>query len=80
MSLQVAVLVDTFVLSSEVVAQVPRSRSCLAEVHPAGQLDWSKAVIDSVHVRALKGSPKRGRARSPAYPLEGLATTSTRRT
>jgi hypothetical protein len=27
----------------------------LAELHAAGALDWSKAVIDSSHVRALKG-------------------------
>ncbi|WP_424537036.1 IS5 family transposase [Sphaerisporangium viridialbum] len=32
----------------------------LAELHAAGQLDWSKAVIDSSHVRALKGGPKTG--------------------
>jgi transposase len=38
----------------------------LAELHAADQLDWSKAVIDSSHVRALKGGPKPGRARSTA--------------
>jgi transposase len=38
----------------------------LAELHAAGQLDWSKAVIDSSHVRALKGGPKPARARSTA--------------
>ncbi|MCA2230430.1 IS5 family transposase [Nonomuraea aurantiaca] len=38
-------------------------RLLLAELHAAGQLDWSKAVIDSSHVRALKGGPKPGRAR-----------------
>jgi hypothetical protein len=27
----------------------------LAELNGAGALDWSKAVIDSSHVRALKG-------------------------
>ncbi|MEV4067390.1 IS5 family transposase [Nonomuraea dietziae] len=32
----------------------------LAELHAAGQLDWSKAVVDSSHVRALKGGPKTG--------------------
>ncbi|MEV4171366.1 IS5 family transposase [Nonomuraea sp. NPDC049709] len=32
----------------------------LAELHAAGRLDWSKAVIDSSHVRALKGGPKTG--------------------
>jgi hypothetical protein len=36
----------------------------LAELNGAGALDWSKAVIDSSHVRALKGGPKQGRARS----------------
>lgn len=38
----------------------------LAELHAADQLDWSKAVIDSSHVRALKGGPKPVRARSTA--------------
>src|SRR5512144_1362860 len=38
----------------------------LAELNGAGALDWSKAVIDSSHVRAVKGGPKRGRARSTA--------------
>ena len=32
----------------------------LAELHAAGKLDWSRAVIDSSHVRALKGGPKTG--------------------
>ncbi|GIH97935.1 hypothetical protein Psi01_85650 [Planobispora siamensis] len=47
----------------------------LAELHAAGQLDWSKAVIDSSHVRALKGGPKPGRARSTA-PSRARNTTS----
>jgi hypothetical protein len=38
----------------------------LAELNAAGALDWSKAVIDSSHVRAVKGGPKPGRARSTA--------------
>jgi transposase len=38
----------------------------LAELHDADRLDWSRAVIDSSHVRALKGGPKRVRARSTA--------------
>jgi transposase len=41
-------------------------RLLLDELHAAGQLDWSRAVIDSSHVRALKGGPKPGRARSTA--------------
>jgi transposase len=36
----------------------------LAELNAAGALDWSRVVIDSSHVRAVKGGPKRGRARS----------------
>ena len=36
----------------------------LAELNAAGALDWSRAVIDSSHVRALKGGPKPARARS----------------
>ncbi|GAA2702678.1 hypothetical protein GCM10010412_100830 [Nonomuraea recticatena] len=47
----------------------------LAELHAAGQLDWSKAVIDSSHVRALKGGPKPDRARSIA-PSRARNTTS----
>src|ERR1700761_620953 len=35
----------------------------LADLNAAGALDWSRAVIDSSHVRALKGGPKPGRAR-----------------
>ena len=34
----------------------------LAELNEAGALDWCKAVIDSSHVRALKGGPKPVRA------------------
>ena len=30
----------------------------LAELHAAGMLDWSKAVIDSSHVRALERRPE----------------------
>ncbi|MEV4257151.1 IS5 family transposase [Spirillospora sp. NPDC049652] len=35
-------------------------RLLLEELHAAGDLDWSSAVIDSSHVRALKGGPKTG--------------------
>jgi len=38
--------------------------SLLAELNAAGALDWSRAVIDGSHVRALKGGPKQDRARS----------------
>jgi transposase len=36
----------------------------LAELNGAARLDWSRAVVDSSHVRALKGAPRPGRARS----------------
>lgn len=39
----------------------------LAELHAAGKLEWSRAVIDSSHLRALKGGPKTGPARSTAH-------------
>ncbi|MGW3546107.1 IS5 family transposase [Nocardia niigatensis] len=32
----------------------------LAELNAAGALDWSRAVVDGSHVRALKGGPKTG--------------------
>jgi transposase len=35
-----------------------------AELHAADALDWSRAVINGSHIRALKGGPKRDRARS----------------
>jgi transposase len=38
----------------------------LAELNAAGALDWSRAVIDSAHVRAVKGGPNPARARSTA--------------
>jgi len=46
----------------------------LAELNGAGALDWSKAVIDSSHLRAMKGGPKPVRARSTA---PGLARNTT---
>ena len=46
----------------------------LAELNAAGALDWSKAVIDSSHLRAMKGGPKPVRARSTA---PGLARNTT---
>jgi transposase len=32
----------------------------LAELHAAGVLDWSQAVIDGSHLRAMRGGPKSG--------------------
>jgi transposase len=35
----------------------------LAKLRSAGQIDWSRAVVDSSSVRALKGGPKQARIR-----------------
>ena len=35
----------------------------LAQLHGADQIDWSRAVVDSSSVRALKGGTKPGRTR-----------------
>ena len=47
----------------------------LAELQAAGKLDWSRAVIDSSHVRAARRGPKADRARSTA-PERARSTTS----
>jgi transposase len=41
----------------------------LAELNAAGQLDWSRAVVDGSHLRAMKGGPKPDRARSTVPEL-----------
>lgn len=46
----------------------------LAELHSAGKLDWSRAIIDSSHVRAAHRGPKAARARSTA-PARARSTT-----
>jgi transposase len=46
----------------------------LAELNAAGKLDWSRAVIDSSHVRAMRRGPKAARARSTA-PGQAPSTT-----
>src|SRR5204862_1064474 len=35
----------------------------LAELHAAGEIEWSRAVADSSHLQAKKGAPRRVRAR-----------------
>src|SRR5216683_33084 len=35
----------------------------LAELRTAGELEWSRGVVDSGHVQAKKGAPRRVRAR-----------------
>jgi transposase len=46
----------------------------LARLHGADQLDWSRAVIDSSSVRAVKGGPRRGRT-PPIGPKRAANTT-----
>ena len=46
----------------------------LAELNAALRLDWSRCVVDSSHVRALKGGSTRARRRSTAA---GLARSTT---
>lgn len=36
----------------------------LSRLRAAGEIEWSRAVVDSSQIQAKKGSPKRGRARS----------------
>lgn len=35
----------------------------LARLRAAGEIEWSRAVVDSSHVQAKKGAPRRARAR-----------------
>jgi transposase len=41
-------------------------RLLLARLRAAGEIDWSRAVIDGSHVQAKKGAPRRARARLTA--------------
>jgi transposase len=36
----------------------------LAELHAAGRIDWSRAVADSSHIRAKRGTTRSDQARS----------------
>src|SRR5439155_16046797 len=38
----------------------------LARLRAAGELEWSRAVVDSSQIQAKKGAPQRARARSTA--------------
>jgi transposase len=48
----------------------------LAELHAAGEIDWSRAVADSSHVQAKKGAPKPARARSTGAVAAASTTCS----
>jgi transposase len=51
----------------------------LDRLRAAGEIEWSRAVIDSSHVQAKKGAPKRARARwIEAEPVPSTISWSTR--
>ena len=51
----------------------------LSELQQAGEIEWSRAVIDGSHVQAKKGAPKRARARlTGAEPAPSTTSWSTR--
>jgi len=41
-------------------------RVLLERLHTAGEIDWSRAIVDSSYVQAKKGALGSGRARSTA--------------
>jgi transposase len=47
----------------------------LSELRAAGELEWARAVVDSSHVQAKKGAPRRARARL-TEPDRAPSTTS----
>jgi len=52
----------------------------LARLRAAGELEWSRAVVDSSQVQAKKGAPKRARARwTEAAPARNSISSSTPR-
>jgi transposase len=48
----------------------------LAELRRADQLDWSRAVIDAAHLRALKGGRQPAQVRSIAHERAASTTSS----
>ena len=48
----------------------------LIRLRQAEQLDWSRAVIDAAHLRALKGGRRRAQARSTAHAKAASTTSS----
>jgi transposase len=47
----------------------------LSRLRAAGEIEWSRAVVDSSQIQAKKGAPKRARARSTGA-VRGQSTTS----
>ena len=50
-------------------------RLLLTRLRAAGEIEWSRAVVDSSQVQAKKGAPKRARARSTGA-VQAQSTTS----
>ena len=51
----------------------------LTRLHAAGEIEWSRAIVDASHVQAKKGAPKRARARSTeAGKARSIISSSTR--
>lgn len=46
----------------------------LERLHAAGEIDWSRAIVDASYVQAKKGAPGSGRARSTAAGGEPSTT------
>ena len=52
----------------------------LARLQQAGEIEWSRAVVDGSHIQAKKGAPKRARARwTEAEPAPSTTSWSTPR-
>jgi transposase len=51
----------------------------LVELRRADQLDWSRAVIDAAHLRALKGGRQPAQVRSIAYEQPASTTSAAMR-
>src|SRR5437867_4719191 len=50
----------------------------LAELQAAGEIEWSRAVVDGSHVQAKKGGPRRARARlTEPEPAPNITSWST---
>ena len=51
----------------------------LTRLRAAGEIEWSRAIVDASHVQAKKGAPKRARARLiEAEPDRSTISSSTR--
>ena len=52
----------------------------LGKLQQAGEIEWSRAVVDGSHIQAKKGAPKRARARwTEAEEAPSTTCSSTRR-